>query len=80
MGRILKQVVKRGEIMIELSMVCDVFCEDIDKSDAPDYCDAYISEASILEDGVVRLMTQEELDELNDDSDFVHESVINQGH
>jgi len=66
--------------MIELSMVCDIVIEDIDKSDSPDFCDAYILEANILEDGVVRPLSPDELDEINDDSDFVHESVIDQGY
>lgn len=45
--------------------------EGIDPSDYPDFCDAYISYAEI--DG--REATEEELDELNDDSHFVYELV-----
>jgi len=46
--------------------------EGIDTKDAPDFCDAYITSAQY--DG--RPMTEEELEELNDDSDFVYEQVI----
>ena len=46
--------------------------EGIDPSDYPDFCDAYISYADI--DG--REATEKELDELNDDSSFVYEKVI----
>jgi hypothetical protein len=48
--------------------------EGIDPSDYPDFCDAYISYAEI--DG--REATEEELDELNDDSHFVYELVWKQ--
>ena len=45
--------------------------EDIDTRDYPDFCDAYIGSAEI--DG--REATEEELDELNEDRDFVYELV-----
>ena len=45
--------------------------EGIDTRDYPDFCDAYISYAEI--DG--RKATEEELQELSDDSQFVHELV-----
>jgi len=45
--------------------------EDIDPSDYPDFCDAYISSAEI--NG--REATEEELDEINEDRDFVYEKV-----
>jgi len=47
--------------------------DGIDHSDAPDFSDAYISYAEY--DG--RKMTDEEIDQLNEDSDFVYESVCN---
>lgn len=46
--------------------------EDIDHSDAPDYCDAYITYAE--QDGVP--LTEEELDELNEDRDYVYELLM----
>ena len=45
--------------------------EGIDTRDYPDFCDAYIGHAEI--DG--REATKEELDELNEDRDFVYELV-----
>tara|TARA_R110002051_G_C8608355_1_gene481485 strand:+ start:576 stop:776 length:201 start_codon:yes stop_codon:yes gene_type:complete len=47
--------------------------EGIDYSDYPDFCDAFISGAYY--DGVP--MTDEEIDELNEDSDFVYGCVQN---
>ena len=55
----------------------DLVVEGIDYSDYPDFCDAYIESATIIEDdGEVRDATDEELDRLNDDRDFVYSKVI----
>ena len=48
--------------------------EGIDTRDYPDFSDAYISYAEI--DG--REATEEELEELSDDRDFVYEMTFNQ--
>lgn len=53
---------------IDLDKLTDIKFENIDKDNHPDYKDAYISEAKI--DG--RDLTEEELDEVNEDADFVH--------
>jgi|JI9StandDraft_1071089.scaffolds.fasta_scaffold1529448_2 hypothetical protein len=45
--------------------------EDIDYKDHPDYSDAYISSCDI--DGVPA--TEEQLEELNDDREFIHEKL-----
>ena len=45
---------------------------DIRLSDHPDYADAYI--LSAYYDG--KPMTDEQLDEINDDTDFVHTAVF----
>lgn len=45
----------------------------IDMQDYPDFCDAYIEEAEI--NGVYA--TDEELDAINEDGDFVYEAVMN---
>ena len=50
----------------------DIEIEDIETSDYPDFCNAYISNATI--NG--KEATEEELDTLNDDSDFVYECVL----
>ena len=47
--------------------------EGIDYRDYPDFCDAYISKAEINS----REMTEDELEELNEDKDFVHQEVLN---
>jgi len=48
--------------------------EGIDTRDYPDFCDAYISYAEI--NG--REATDEELEELSEDRDFVYEMTFNQ--
>ena len=49
----------------------DIKIEDIDYKDAPDFCDAFIASATINGHDA----TDEELDELNDDSEFVFACV-----
>jgi hypothetical protein len=63
-------------INLDYSGISHVCCEDIDHRDAPDYCDAYISEATYFG----RPMTELELEILNEHSDFVYDSVIEQIH
>lgn len=48
--------------------------EGVDFSDYPDFCDAFIASADY--DGVE--MTDDQLDQLNDDSDFVYQCVLDQ--
>ena len=50
--------------------------EGIDHSDCPDYCDAYITEAEY--DG--KPMTGEQLDELNENTEFIQQAVFNYLH
>ena len=57
--------------------VADLEVDGIDTRDYPDFCDAYIADASILENGKWREATERELDELNNDSDLVYEQVEN---
>lgn len=54
-------------------MITNIEFEGIDYKDSPDFVDAYISYAE--KDGVE--MTDEELEELNNDSDFVHTELLN---
>lgn len=61
-------------IPIDYTKIESVEVEGIDTRDYPDFCDAYVSYAEI--DG--REATEEELDELNDDSHFVYELVWKQ--
>ena len=46
--------------------------DGIDTKDYPDFCDAYISSADY--DGVP--MTDKQLDELNEDGDYVYEHIM----
>lgn len=57
-----------------LCLLENITVDNIDPSDAPDFSDAYIEYAEI---GGVPL-TQEELDEVNNFSDFIHDQVFNQ--
>jgi hypothetical protein len=50
----------------------DVVVSGIDLKDAPDFSDAFISEAKY--EG--RPLTEDEIEELNEDSSFVHEQVM----
>jgi len=58
--------------MIDLSKITAIEFEDVDWKDYPDFCDAHIVKAEI--DG--RELTQEEIDEVNKDSMFVHEKLF----
>ena len=57
---------------MDYSKITNVEIEGIDFRDYPDFCDAYIVSADY--DGVP--MTQEQLDEINKDSQYVHDSVM----
>ena len=59
---------------LDLTRVSDVYVEGINMRDYPDFCDAYISEAKV--DG--RPATDEEMEEINNNSDFVYEKTIEQ--
>lgn len=58
--------------MIELSRLESIELEDVDTKDYPDFSDACISYAEI--DG--RALDDRELDEVNENSSFVHECVM----
>ena len=60
-------------INLDYAKISDVEVDGIDTRDYPDFCDAFISYAEY--DG--REMTDEELDTLNEDSDFVYSAVEN---
>lgn len=58
---------------LDYNLIEDISFDGIDYRDYPDFCDAFISSATYMG----REMTQEELDILNDDTDFVYETLIN---
>ena len=58
---------------MDYKLIDNIEVDGIDTKDYPDFCDAYITSADY--DG--EPMTDEQLDELNEDSDFVYECVQN---
>ena len=58
----------------DLNYLDSIELDGIDTTDYPDFCDAYIVYAEYRGE----VMTTEQLDELNDDSDFVYDCVISQ--
>lgn len=56
---------------IDFEQVDNVAMGGVDTADYPDFCDAYIESA----DYKGRDATDEELDIMNDNSDFVHECL-----
>ncbi len=59
-------------LRIDLSLVEDVELDGINPRDYPDFSDAFIIDATYKG----REMTDDELEALNEDGDFVHEQVI----
>jgi hypothetical protein len=57
---------------IDYSKITDISIDGIDYSDYPDFCDAYIEEA--FYDDIP--LTEEQLDELNEDRDFVYSKLM----
>lgn len=56
------------------SKIDNIHCADIDFKDAPDFVDAYIESADY--DG--RKMTEDQLNEINEDSEYVYDAVLKQ--
>jgi len=57
---------------LDYSLISDIIIEGIDYSDYPDFCDAYIADATY--DG--EPMTNEQLEIINNDTQFVYDCVI----
>jgi hypothetical protein len=55
--------------------IISVQVDGIDTRDYPDFCDAFISEAIVEVNGKQRQATDEELEEINEDSEYVYECV-----
>lgn len=58
---------------MDYKKIDNVEVEGIDTKDYPDFCDAFISSADY--NGVP--MTENQLDEINEDSDFVYDCITN---
>jgi hypothetical protein len=61
---------------MDYKLIDNVEFDGIDYTDYPDFCDAYISSADY--NGIE--MTEEQLNELNDDVDLVYELLTNYIH
>jgi len=57
---------------MDYKKIVNIKIEDIDYSDVPDFCDAFIASADY--DG--EPMTKEQLQEINNDRDFVYQSLM----
>ena len=57
---------------MDYKKIDNIEIEGIDTKDYPDFCDAYISSADY--DGVP--MTDKQLDELNEDGDYVYGHIM----
>ena len=57
---------------IDYKKIDNIEIDGIDTKDYPDFCDAYISSADY--DGVP--MTDKQLDELNEDGDYVYGHIM----
>ena len=60
-------------INLDYAKISDVEVDGIDTADYPDFCDAFIAYAEYYG----KEMTDEQLDALNEDGDFVYEAVQN---
>ena len=58
---------------LDYSKISNVQLDGIDYSDYPDFCDAYITDAWY--DGAP--MTDEQIEQVNQDTQFVYDCVIN---
>jgi len=56
---------------MNINKIDNIVIEDINWNDAPEFCDAFIASADY--DG--KPMSEEQLDEINENTDFVHDSV-----
>lgn len=64
--------------MVDFSELDDIEFDSVDFRDAMDFSDAYICRCLIKDNGEWREATEVELDEINDNSDFVYEELLKQ--
>lgn len=58
---------------MDLTKITNIVVEDVDLTDLPDLCDSFIASA----DYNGKALTEEQLDKLNENYDFVHEKALN---
>lgn len=61
---------------LNLKQVFGVEVENVQMSDYPDFCDAYISKAYYQNSRGSRELTEEELDKLNENGEYVYQQVM----
>jgi hypothetical protein len=61
---------------VDFKNVFDLEFDGIDHADHPDYCDAYITNAKSKDGDEFRDATDEEIEIINDDSQFVYENLM----
>jgi hypothetical protein len=66
----------KPKITLDYKQIKDIELDGINGWDAPDFVDAFITSATYMG----REMTEDELNALNEDSDFVHEKVMEHLH
>ena len=65
-------VLFKNKKTVDYKKIDNIEIDGIDTKDYPDFCDAYISSADY--DG--KPMTDEQLDELNEDGDYVYGHIM----
>ena len=68
----MEMVLFKNKKTMDYKKIDNIEIDGIDTKDYPDFCDAYISSADY--DGVP--MTDEQLDELNEDGDYVYGHIM----
>ncbi len=68
--KIISEILEKEKI--DYKKIDNIEIDGIDTKDYPDFCDAYISSADY--DG--KPMTDEQLDELNEDGDYVYGHIM----
>jgi len=70
-----KLIIVKSEKM-DYKKINNIEVDGIDTKDYPDFCDAYIVSA----DYDSKPMTDDQLEEINEDGDFQHECIMNDLH
>jgi hypothetical protein len=63
----------KNQRTMDITKIDNIIFDGIDHKDAPDYVDTFILSADY--DG--QTMTDEQLDEINGNAEFIHEQLIN---
>lgn len=67
------RLISKWQEPLDYDLIDNISIADIDPKDAPDFTDAYIESA----DYKGREMTEQQLDQINENRDFVYEQILN---